>query len=54
MKKKKQQILVIAAHPDDEIACAGTLMKMRDSGFEINELVLTGGGEGGNVAGREK
>ncbi len=53
MKKKKQQILVIAAHPDDEIACAGTLMKMRDCGFEINELVLTGGGEGGNVAGRE-
>lgn len=54
MKKHKKQVLVISAHPDDEIACAGTLMKLKDRGYEINELILTGGGEGGDVAERER
>ena len=54
MKKVKRQVLVISAHPDDEIACAGTLMKLKDKGYEINELILTGGGEGGSVEEREK
>lgn len=47
MKKQKRSVLVIAAHPDDEICCAGTLLKLKDKEYEISEVVLTGGGEGG-------
>lgn len=54
MKNKKFQVLVISAHPDDEIACAGTLLKLKDAGYEINELILTGGGEGGDIKEREE
>lgn len=54
MKKQIRKVLVISAHPDDEVACAGTLMKLKDSGHEINELILTTGSEGGNEKEREK
>ena len=38
------RILVVAAHPDDEIlGCGGTLIKRRQSGDEIGILIL---GEG--------
>lgn len=53
MKNKKEQILVITAHPDDEISCAGTLMKLKDQGCGINEVILTSGGEGGSPKTRE-
>src|SRR5947208_12969151 len=37
-------ILTIAAHPDDiELTCAGTLMKMLDSGYSLGILDLTQG-----------
>lgn len=54
MTKNKKQVLVISAHPDDEIACAGTLMKLKDRGYKISEIILTGGGEGGDPSEREK
>jgi LmbE family N-acetylglucosaminyl deacetylase len=46
-----RRILAIGAHPDDlEIACGGTLAKLRDTGHEIHGLVLTSGERGGNAA----
>jgi LmbE family N-acetylglucosaminyl deacetylase len=48
---KPRRILAIGAHPDDlEIACGGTLAKLRDTGHEIHGLVLTSGERGGKVA----
>ena len=39
-----KRVLAIGAHPDDiELACGGTLAKMRDAGFEVRGLVLTQG-----------
>lgn len=46
-----KRILAIGAHPDDiEIACGGTVAKLRDSAHIIWGLVLTHGEEGGNAA----
>lgn len=41
----KESILCIVAHPDDTIACAGTLFLLRDK-FDIHQLVLTRGDRG--------
>lgn len=41
-----RSVLVISAHADDHIACAGTLMKLKDMGYLINEIVLTTSEEG--------
>ena len=42
MKKLKKNILVVAAHPDDEIlGCRGTLAKYSSKGHNINILFLT-------------
>ena len=40
----KKNILVVAAHPDDEIlGCGGTLAKYSSQGHNINILFLTNG-----------
>lgn len=45
-----RKVLVVGAHPDDiEIACGGTVAKMRDAGYEIHGLVMTNGERGGNA-----
>jgi len=41
-----KSVLVISAHPDDHMTCAGFLMKLRRSGYSLYEIVLTGGNEG--------
>lgn len=41
----KEKVFVFIAHPDDEIACAGTLLLMRDL-FEVHIGVLTHGERG--------
>ncbi|MDO8968083.1 PIG-L deacetylase family protein [Algoriphagus sp.] len=46
----KQRVLVIFPHPDDEVTVAGTLMKLKDEGHEIQIVCLTRG-EKGNSAG---
>ena len=46
MSKPNLTALVIAAHPDDEVACAGTLFKLRDKGASLSEIVLTDAAEG--------
>jgi LmbE family N-acetylglucosaminyl deacetylase len=44
-----KSVFVISAHADDNMACAGTLLKLNDRGFEIYEAVLTDSGEGRSV-----
>jgi N-acetylglucosamine malate deacetylase 2 len=46
----KKRVLVIFPHPDDEVTVAGTLMKLKDEGHEIQMVCLTRG-EKGNSAG---
>ena len=41
----RERIFCIVAHPDDMIACAGTMLLLKDR-FEIHELVLTHGERG--------
>lgn len=44
-----KRILAIGAHPDDiEIACGGTVAKLRDAKHTIWGIVLTHGEQGGN------
>lgn len=45
-KNLKKSVLVISAHADDHIACAGTLFKLRNQGYYLYEVVLTTSGEG--------
>jgi LmbE family N-acetylglucosaminyl deacetylase len=40
---KNRNIILFTAHPDDHLLCAGTLMKLADSGFYIIEVVFTSG-----------
>jgi len=44
--QKLKKILVFSAHPDDHLCCAGTLMWLKTKGFEIHEIVATGGEKG--------
>ncbi|MFN3999418.1 PIG-L deacetylase family protein [Algoriphagus sp.] len=43
---QKKRILVIFPHPDDEVTVAGTLMKLKDEGHEIQMVCLTRGEKG--------
>lgn len=41
-------VLAVGAHPDDiELACGGTLAKLADEGYQVNELILSQGRVGG-------
>ncbi len=46
----KHRFLVIFPHPDDEVTVAGTLMKLKEEGHEIQMVCLTRG-EKGNSSG---
>lgn len=43
MQQLNKKVLVLSAHPDDHLCCAGTLMYLRDKGFSLGEVVFTGG-----------
>lgn len=45
-QNSSKKALVFTAHPDDHLCCAGTLMLLKDKGFEIYEVVATGGEKG--------
>jgi LmbE family N-acetylglucosaminyl deacetylase len=40
---KNKNIVLFTAHPDDHLLCAGTLMKLADSGYHLIEVVFTSG-----------
>ena len=42
-KNKNKKLLIFSAHPDDHLSCAGTALFLKDKGFEISEVVFTGG-----------
>ena len=42
MKKNKQNILIIAAHPDDEVlGCGGTIYNLNKLGHNVSVLYLS-------------
>lgn len=45
-QKTTKKVFVFSAHPDDHLCCAGTLMFLKEKGFEIFEIVATGGEKG--------
>lgn len=54
MKKKNKKLLIFSAHPDDNLSCAGTALYLKDVGFEISEVVFTGGEKGINLSNDKK
>lgn len=42
----KKRLLIISAHADDHIICAGTVFKLLDEGYEAYELLMTDSSEG--------
>jgi LmbE family N-acetylglucosaminyl deacetylase len=42
----KKRVLAIFPHPDDEVTVAGTLMKLKDAGNEVQLICLTRGEKG--------
>ena len=48
--QSKHRVLVVFPHPDDEVTVAGTLMKLKEEGHEIQMVCLTRG-EKGNSSG---
>ena len=40
---KDKNVLIFTAHPDDHIPCVGTLLKLKDVGFNLYECVFTNG-----------
>jgi len=45
----KKRILIITAHADDDITCAGSVFKLQDRGYEAYEILLTNSGEGNST-----
>ena len=41
----KEKVFILVAHPDDALACAGTMFLMKDR-FELHVMVLTHGERG--------
>lgn len=47
-------VLVLAPHPDDEVfGCGGTLVRMREAGSRVVEIILTSGDQAGDADVRE-
>jgi LmbE family N-acetylglucosaminyl deacetylase len=45
-QNQARRAIVVSAHADDHIACAGTLMKLQAQGYSVYELILTTSAEG--------
>ena len=44
MFKKRKSVLVVAAHPDDEVlGCGGTIAKLSKRGFKVNVIFISDG-----------
>lgn len=42
-----KNVLLITAHPDDHVCCAGTIMHLKEKGYSIHEIVASAGEMGG-------
>jgi len=50
-----KRVLAIMPHPDDiEILCAGTLVRLREAGYEIHYVIMTAGDKGSAVLSRKE
>ncbi len=45
-KPNNKSVLLVTAHADDHVACAGTVFKLRDQGYQVFEVILTSSNEG--------
>lgn len=45
-KQFSKKILIVSAHADDHLTCAGSVFKLQEQGYEVYEAVLTNSGEG--------
>lgn len=45
---KKKNILIVSAHSDDHIMCAGTVLKLKQKGYIPFEIILTNSALGGD------
>ena len=53
--KNKKKIMVVAAHPDDEIlGCGGTLIKLRKQGYNVQCIFLADGESSRNIKDKNK
>lgn len=48
-RSRQKAVLVVVAHPDDEMAIAEVLVKLRRQGFKVNLLIATDGKYGTRV-----
>ncbi len=44
----QKRVLFLSPHPDDHLMCAGLLLILRKSGWELGEILFTDGSRGGN------
>lgn len=49
MENNTKKVVVFTPHPDDHLFLAGTLLKLRDRGYEICEILFTNGETGGQL-----
>ena len=55
MVSENKRVLAIMPHPDDiEILCAGTLVRLREAGYELHYAVMTAGDKGSAVLSRKE
>ncbi len=53
MDTENRRVLALMPHPDDcEIQCAGTLLRLRELGYEIHIATMTAGDKGSALLGR--
>ncbi len=49
-----KRLLIVSAHADDHIPCAGTAIKLRNAGYEVYEIVFTNSNMGGDQSKEDK
>jgi N-acetylglucosamine malate deacetylase 1 len=55
METDNRRVLALMPHPDDcEILCAGTLLRLRELGYEIHVATMTAGDKGSATQSREE
>ena len=55
LRQDNKRVLALMPHPDDvEILCAGTLVRLKEIGYEIHVAVMTAGDKGSAVLSRQE